>query len=136
MGNPTGIYTKDLDPLYVFVDEDVAADATLYIAGCVGNDLVTKAKAGQRLKKGLNIVDGSKNALFYIVYTADTRAMTKQLSEWPDLKIHIEGGTVNGYYDVARHSDADYRSLLTRATHELFTIKGGEALFNFGYELK
>ena len=131
MGNPTGIYTKDLDPLYVFVNEDVAADATLYIAGCVGNDLVTKAKAGQRLKKGLNIVDGSKNALFYIVYTADTRAMTKPLSEWPDLKIHIEGGTVNGYYDVTRHSDADYRSLLTRATHELFTIKGGEALFNF-----
>ena len=131
MGNPTGIYAKDLEPLYVFVDEDVSDDATLYIAGCVGNDLVTNAKAGTRLKKGLNIIDGTKNALYYIIYTADTRAMTKTLAEWPDIKIHIEGGTVNGYYDVARHSDKDYRALLTRSTHELFTIKGGEALFNF-----
>ncbi len=131
MGNPTGIYTKGLEPLYVFVDEDVADDATLYIAGCVGNDLISKAQTGRRLKKGLNIIDGTAIALYYIVYTADTRAMTKTLAEWPDIKIHIEGGTVNGYYDVARHSDKDYRALLTRATHELFTIKGGEALFNF-----
>ena len=131
MGNPTGIFTKGLDPLYVFVDGDVPEDATLYIAGCVGNELVSKAKAGTRLRKGLNIVDGTTNALFYIVYTADTRAMTKTLSEWPDIRIHIEGGTVNGYFDVNRHSDADYRALLTRSSHELFTVKGGEALFNF-----
>ncbi|MBO4641452.1 MAG: leucine-rich repeat protein [Bacteroidaceae bacterium] len=131
MGNPTGIYTKNYDPLYVFVDTDVPEDATLYIAGCAGNDLVTNAKTGKKLSKGLNIVDGQKDALFYIVYTADTKSKTKKLSEWPDIKIHIEGGVVNGYYDVARHSDADYKALLKAATHERFTVKGGEALFHF-----
>ena len=38
MGNPTGIYVKDSEPLYVFVDDDVPSDATLYIAGCAENN--------------------------------------------------------------------------------------------------
>ena len=131
MGNPTGIYTKDYNPLYVFVDEDVPSGATLYIAGCTGNDLVTSATQGKMLKKGLNVVDGREGALFYIIYTADTKAMTQTLSEWPDMKIHIEGGIVNGYYDVARKSDADYKAILASATHERFTVKGGQSLFSF-----
>ena len=131
MGNPTGIYTAGDEQLYVFVDDDVPSGATLYIAGCQGNDLVTSAKQGKMLKKGLNIVDGREGALFYIIYTADTKAMTKTLQEWPEMKIHIEGGTVNGYYDVARRSDSDYKAILAAATHERFTVKGGHALFNF-----
>ncbi len=131
MGNPTGIYAQSLDPLYVFVGDDVPADATLYIAGCLDNELISKAKTGTKLKKGLNIVDGSTNALYYILYTADTQTMTKTLDQWPDIRIHIEGGAVNGYYDVARKSDADYKKLLSAAKHELFTVKSKNALFNF-----
>ncbi|MBO7067902.1 MAG: leucine-rich repeat protein [Bacteroidaceae bacterium] len=131
MGNPTGIYTKSYEPLYVFVDADVPANATLYIAGCSGNELVTSAKQGKMLKKGLNIVEGKENALFYILYTADTQKKTKTLSEWPEMKIHIEGGLVNGYYDVARQSDDDYKALLKAAKYERFTVKGGQSLFNF-----
>ena len=131
MGNPTGIYTKGDEPLYVFVDSDVPTDATLYIAGCAGNDLVTSAKQGKMLKKGLNVVDGKENSLFYIIYTADTQKKKKTLSEWPDIKIHIEGGLVNGYYDVARQSDEDYKAILKAAKHERFTVKGGHSLFNF-----
>jgi len=107
MGNPTGIYASDDSPLYVFVDQDIPSDATLYFAGCVNNDLIGNAKTGHKLTKGLNIIDGQKDALYYIVYTADTRSKTKKLSEWPDIKIHVEGGVVNGYYDVARHNDND-----------------------------
>ncbi len=131
MGNPTGIYSEDTSPLYVFVDEDVPSDATLYIAGCEGNNVLTSAKLGTKLTKGLNIVTGQKNALYYILYTADTKSMTKTLDQWPPIKIHIEGGKVNGYYDVARHSDDDYQALLKAATHECFTIRGGQSLFNF-----
>ena len=130
MGNPTGIYCKDLNPLYVFVDGDVPEKATLYMAGCVDNDLISNAKTGKKLTKGLNIVDGTKDALYYILYTADTKDKTKKLSEWPAIKIHIQGGTVNGYYDSSRHTDKDYLALLNKATHDLFTIKGKESLFN------
>ena len=131
MGNPTGIYAADDNPLYVFVDSDIPSDATLYMAGCAGNDLVTNAKQGKMLKKGLNVVDGSPGALYYILYVADTKSMDKTLSQWPDLKIHIEGGIVNGYYDAARQSDTDYQAILAKATHERFTVKGGQSLFNF-----
>lgn len=131
MGNPTGIYTKSNEPIYVFVDEDVPNDATLYMAGCTGNDILSDGKSGKKLSKGLNIMDGQKDALYYILYTADTRSKTKTLDQWPAIKIHIEGGTVNGYYDVAHHSDKEYAALLKRATHECFTIKGGQSLFNF-----
>ena len=135
MGNPTGIFTSDTNsPLYVFVDADVPEDATLYIAGCVDNDLVYNAKTGKKLSKGLNIVDSQPGALYYIIYTADTRSQQKPLSQWPEMKIHIEGGTVNGYYDTSRHKPSDYVALLRNATHNLFTVKGAAALFNFKTE--
>ena len=131
MGNPTGIYSAGLDSLFVFVDSDIPEDATLYMRGCVGNDLIQSAKTGKRLRKGLNIVDGSKDALYYILYIADTKSMTKTLDEWPDIKIHIQGGKINGYYDVARHSDQAYVDLLNAAELELFTVKSTHALLNF-----
>lgn len=131
MGNPTGIYASSYDPLYVFVDADVESNATLYIEGCIGNSQIENAKAGKKLTRGLNIIDGKKDALYYIIYTADTKSQTKTLAEWPDIKIHIEGGVVNGFYDLKRHSDKDYRAILKAATHERFTVKGDESLFNF-----
>ena len=131
MGNPTGIYTKSDELLYVFVDTDIPANSTLYMAGCAGNDLITSATQGKMLKKGLNVVEGKDNALFYIIYTADTKSMKKTLDQWPDIRIHIEGGLVNGYYDVARKSDGDYKALLKAAKYERFTVKGGKALFHF-----
>ncbi|MCR4941117.1 MAG: leucine-rich repeat protein [Treponemataceae bacterium] len=134
MGNPTGIYSNDESPLYVFVDQDIPDDATLYFAGCVDNKLIGNAKTGMKLTKGLNIINGEKDALYYILYTADTKPQTKKLSQWPEIKIHIEGGVVNGYYDVSRHSDRDYINLLANATHELFTVKGEDSVFNFRTE--
>jgi len=132
MGNPTGIYAKnDGDEIYVFVDSDIPSDATLYFAGCVENQLIYSAKTGQKLVKGLNIIDGTKDALYYILYTADTKSMKKTLDQWPEIKIHVEGGVVNGYYDVTRRSDADYKAILKAATHNRFTVKGGQSLFNF-----
>ena len=131
MGNPTGIYAKnDGDEIFVFVDSDVPSDATLYFAGCVDNQLIYSATTGTKLAKGLNIIEGVKNALYYIVYTADTRSMKKTLDQWPDIKIHVEGGVVNGYYDVSRHSDADYQAILKAATLNRFTVRGGHSLFN------
>ena len=131
MGNPTGIYAESFDTkLYVFVDDDIPFDATLYIAWCEENDIISGPKTGQKLAKGLNIIDGMKDALYYILYTANTTSMTKTLSEWPDIKIHIEGGVVNGYYDVSRHSDADYKAILNAATLNRFTVRGEHSLYH------
>lgn len=134
MGNPTGICASESGNLYVFVNSDVSQDASLYIAGCEGNNLIRDARNGVNLQKGLNIINVKKDELFYIIYTADTQSEKKKLSEWPAIKIHIEGGVVNGYYDVSRHSDADYKAILKNATHERFTVKGSYSAFNFKTE--
>lgn len=131
MGNPTGIYAEnDGDEIYVFVDEDVPSDATLYFAGCVENQLISSAVTGKKLEKGLNVIDGMKNALYYVVYTADTKRKTKTLAEWPEMKIHVEGGKVNGYYDVNFHATTDYVKLLKAAKLNRFTVRGGHSLYH------
>ena len=131
MGNPTGIYAgNDGDEIYVFVDEDVPSDATLYFAGCVENQLITNAKTGAKLVKGLNVIEGTKNAIYYVVYTADTKAMTKTLDQWPTIKIHVEGGLVNGYYDISRHSDAAYRAIRNASKLGRFTVRGEHSLYH------
>lgn len=131
MGNPTGIYATGGENLYVFVGDDIPADATLYLAGCVENALIQNAQTGKKLVKGMNIVPGADDALYYVVYTANTKSKTKKLDEWPMMNIHIEGGIVNGYYELSRHSDADYKAILRAATHKRFTVKGDESLFHF-----
>ena len=131
MGNPTGILSQSYaDQLYVFVDSDVPSDATLYIAGIGLDNMINSAQAGQKLKKGLNIIDGDADKLYYILYTADTKSMTKRLSEWPEIKIHIEGGKVEGYFDASRHTDADYKKLLAGAAHSAFVMKGKHSVLS------
>lgn len=131
MGNPTGILSRTYtEQLYVFVDSDVPSDATLYIAGVGLDKMIRSAKTGQKLRKGLNIVDGDAGNLYYIVYTADTKSMTKRVSEWPEIKIHIEGGKVEGYFDASRHTDTDYKALLNNATHSAFVMKGKHSVLS------
>ena len=131
MGNPTGIIAQtNSDQLYVFVGADVPSDATLYIAGVEADNMISKAKTGQKLEKGLNVIDGDAGNYYYILYTADTRSMTKKLSQWPDIKIHIEGGTCDGYFDASRHTDADYRTLLNAASFTSFVLKGKHSVMS------
>ena len=131
MGNPTGIYVQSYtEQLYVFVDQDVPEDASLYIAGLGVDHMFTSGKTGKKLKKGLNIVDGDADRLYYILYTADTKAMTRRLEEWPEIKIHIEGGKVDGYFDASRHTDADYKKLLNAAANSTFVCKGKHSVMN------
>ncbi len=136
MGNPTGIYTQASQKLYVFVDQEIPENAKLSLVGCKGKDVIglTIAADGTKLSKGLNIIEGEADALYYIVYTVDTKSMTKTVSEWPDMKIHIEGGVVNGYYDATHHNDAEYQAMLSNATHERFIVKGSQSLFIFKTE--
>ena len=131
MGNPTGIYVQtEGTPLYVFVDEDVPSDATLYIAGSGVDQMFNSGKSGKKLEKGLNIVDGQADRFYYILYTADTKSMTKRLEEWPEMKIHIEGGKVDGYFDASRHTDTDYKKLLNAAANSTFVCKGKHSVMN------
>lgn len=134
MGNPTGIYAAKTQDIYVFVDDNIPSDAQLYIQGCLRDDLIDSSSKGKKLNRGMNVVTANASELQYIVYTVNTTSLQKKVNEWPNIKIHIEGGIVNGVYDCSHHNDTEYQELLAAATHTHFTVKGENSVFNLKTE--
>ena len=107
INNPTGISTSDSKSfIYVFV-EDIPEGTTVDLAEMAstkfwGNDT--------RLKEGLNIVPcANKDGSLYIRYICETAIDGKKLADYPTVKIHIEGGYVNGFWSKERgHTNEDW----------------------------
>ncbi len=149
MNNPTGIFANNGDKLYVMVEGTIKEGATLYIESYTGHGkLVDNYKNGQQLQPGLNIIsctaDGSNYCINYIVETFDTsdgkrgnQAKKHRLSEYDDLKIHIEGGYINGYYNkmgddlYTPDKNADWDYIAARATQTDVTILGEYIVLQF-----
>lgn len=109
--NPTGIFANTRDMLFIMVDDDVPDGATLYFHSQTGNSQGGDATSGVALTKGLNVIpyfdDLNWSVIYYSVKTMQawddtnsTNFTEYKLSDFPDLKIHIEGGNVNGYYNA------------------------------------
>lgn len=100
--NPTGITAEDGDNLYIFVGNDIPKGSELKA------ELVP---LGQRngteitLKKGLNIIFNRFEKNIFINYVGKTFNTGKNLKDFAPLNIHIEGGKVNGYFDVTKNDD-------------------------------
>lgn len=120
--NPTGIYVPEAGTLYVMVEGTINDGASLRIVDGGHNGRVTNATGGgYALKPGLNVINYTEAAgMLYVCYNVDTynpdgtddaTRFPHKLSEYAPLKIHIEGGAVNGYYnacgDFRATSDAD-----------------------------
>lgn len=128
LSNPTGIYANAGDLMYVFVGNDIPEDATLQI-----DRVYMNAHSGVRadLKKGMNIIPvGRANSMLYILYTVDTTG-EKVLADYDSLNIHIEGGTLNGYWDRDFHTDADWVKITKNlATYKYIQVKGHKIMLN------
>ncbi len=107
INNPTGISTSDSKSfIYVFV-EDIPEGTTIDLAEMAstkfwGNDT--------RLKVGLNIVPcANKDGSLYIRYVCETAVDGKKLADYPTVKVHVEGGYVNGFWSKERgHTNEDW----------------------------
>ena len=107
INNPTGISTSDSKSfIYVFVEE-IPEGTTIDLAEMAstkfwGNDT--------RLEVGLNIVPcANKDGSLYIRYVCETAIDGKKLADYPTVKIHIEGGYVNGFWSKERgHTNEDW----------------------------
>ena len=148
MNNPTGIFANNGDVLYVMVEGEVKEGATLYLSYHTGHDKLSGATDGYQLQQGLNVLpiyqDNSNFYVNYVVKTFDTsdgkrghRAKKHKLSEFPALKIHIEGGHINGYwnkmgddlYPADTNDSWDY--LEARASQKDLVILGQYIILNF-----
>lgn len=111
--NPTGIYAHERGNIYVMVQGEIKPGATLRLVDAGSNDRITyPTEKGYELKTGLNILPCyGQGGHFYVcynveTYTPDTKEFNYKLSDFEPLKIHIEGGAINGFYNA----QGDYRA--------------------------
>ncbi|MBO5677062.1 MAG: M60 family metallopeptidase [Bacteroidaceae bacterium] len=156
LNNPTGIFANNGDVLFLMVEGEIKEGAYLYLAKYTGHGKLSGYKDGVQLHSGLNIVpvteDSANFCITYVVQTFDTSKGTgkkaiiqgRELSNYPDLQIHIEGGYINGYWnkmgDNASHNgdfnypadkDADWDYIKARATQTDVTVLGEYVTLQF-----
>ena len=141
LNNPTGIYGTAQSLMYVMVEGEIKDGASLYLASYIGHGKLGGYSEGVELKSGLNVVPSyfanSNYCINYVVHTFDTSdnksgkaACKRKLSDYPALKIHIEGGHINGYYNkvgdalYSPDKNADWDYLEARATQTDLTVLG------------
>ena len=130
INNPTGIYGQAGDVLYIFVGNDIPEGATLEAEVISGSGIQGKAYG---LKKGLNMVPTVQDySNIFIQYVGETSMESDVLiTDYPELKIHIEQGVVNGFWNKEEHDDADWVDMMTNlATADVFQVKGERMMFH------
>lgn len=107
LSNPTGITGYAGDIVYIFVDAEPSADCTLAVEAVTGT---SSTGAQTPLHAGLNAILLGDQTNLYIFYQLNDPE--KYLADYPDIKIHIEGGRLNGYWDATRGmTNADWKLL-------------------------
>ncbi len=103
LSNPTGIYLTGGDIAYIFVDEDAPSGTTFMVEAltanadnCGGNSTGTQTT----LTKGLNLLKYTQDKILFIFYQVDN--ISKNVTDYDDMKVHIEGGEVFGTFDTTR----------------------------------
>lgn len=139
MDNPTGIEAKVGDEILVCVDKIPAGQSislAIYGEAADGygpnygsmNESETVDQE-QELQAGLNLVKVTRGGMCYLMNTAE------HLTEKSEpVRVHILRGcgTLQGYFDLARHkTDDKYEDLLSKCTYKYFVVKGKHMMFNF-----
>ena len=138
LNNPTGIYTSGRNAIYVMVEGEVEEGASLYLASYENHNQLDGYNEGKELHPGLNVIfnysDNSNLCINYVVHTFDANkkgedARLRKLSDYSALKIHIEGGHINGYWNkmgddlYEADTDEDWNYIEARATqHDVIVL--------------
>ena len=132
VNNPTGICSNnDRDFLYIFVD-NIPAKTTVYLTEVAGTAYFG---TDTKLYAGLNIIPSAmKDGVLYIRYNCETDPAGKKLADYPNLKVHIEGGYVNGFWSKERrHTNDDWAYMQQHMfrNENAIQVSGDYALLSF-----
>lgn len=146
MNNPTGIVGNTGDLLYVMVEGKIEEGATLYMGNVIGYGMFNNCTDGVELHEGLNIVpmwgDLSHQFIYYTVNTVKTEngrnvPSEYKVTDYSPLKIHIEGGTLNGFFNYVGDelytpdTKEDFYYTSNRAVHPMYDIMGKYVILHF-----
>lgn len=71
------------------------------------------------LEEGTNVFTADRDGLLYIYY------MVNDVTGKQPVKIHIPTGEVNGYFNIYRHTNSQWKQLLqTKAKHKFLDVQG------------
>ena len=141
MNNPTGIEVKAGQDILVCVDK-IPANQNVSIAvygeesefgpNYGGGGESENINQNTALTEGVNNVRITADGMLYVMNTVPVDN-TAPLSKFENVKVHIlKGcGTLQGYFDPARHSDEKYAELLSKCSYKYFMVKGQKCLFLF-----
>ena len=141
MNNPSGIVGNEGDKIFIMVDEEPKNGATLYVTGVADNNMYNNVTAGTQLHKGLNILlCGADNTHYFIYYTVNTivnNRGVRKIENFAPIKIHIEGGQVNGFFNYigdelyTPDTREDFLYTSERATHPMYDLLGKYVILHF-----
>ena len=131
MTNPTGITARDGEDLFIFLGDDIPQNATVQI------ELVPLGtrSAGMyyNLKKGLNVILNQGENNVFVNYIGRTFNNGKSLKDYKPMNIHIEGGKVNGYFDLTKgNTNEDWQTMQSDGLvwAKAFNMKGELVVMN------
>lgn len=126
--SPTGIQGKTGEYVYIYVDDDAKADAN--IRALLAYDTEYRNKGELALHKGINVWQLPADGEVFINYVCTNSE--RMLDEFPAIRVHIEGATVNGYWDLSRNmTNADWSWLKSNMFKgEFLHVKGNNVVLN------
>lgn len=128
---PTGISVKEGDFVMLFVGADAATESTLKFSSCEDYEI---APAQTELKKGINLYTAPKDGFLFIHHVVTNTA--RKLADFAPITVHIEGGRVQGYFDITRrHKNADWKDFTqTLFKDKIVHLKSKYYQFNMDYQ--
>jgi len=114
--NPTGITIPEKEFVLLFVDKDTPAQCELNAELVQG-----KSTTGSltKLHKGVNVIYSDQTAHLYINYVINNVELKH--TDQPKIRIHVEGGKANGFFDINTMTNADWDKLRTLKKYDFFT---------------
>ena len=141
MDNPTGIEVKSGQDIIVCVDQipdgqtvslAVYSEEDEYGPNYGGGGSNENVNQNTVLQAGVNTIRINADGMAYVMNTVPVENR-EPLSSFKSVKVHILPGcgTIQGYFDPARHTDERYKEILNRCTYKYFMVKGKKCLFLF-----
>lgn len=118
--DPTGISVKAGEEIVVLVGDTHGEQIGMMLMDWE-NMTYPKMRAEPKytLEEGMNVFTADRNGLLYIYY------MVNDVTGKQPVKIHIPTGEVNGYFNIDRHTNSQWKQLLqTKAKHKFLDVQG------------
>ena len=131
---PTGISVKAGELVLIFVGASAPTNSTLTFSS--NKDYTVKADE-TALKRGINVFVADDDGFLFVHYTVTN--VSKKLADFAPITIHIEGGRVQGYFDITRgHTNADWKDMVANLFQDrIVHLKSQYYQYNMDYaELK